>query len=272
MDWNGFRAWVDREFRPKVADDRFRYAQEYCQSLLSGDFSKLVALKVDKRLHVLASLSALSKFLGIYGDFRSLVSNYGLKWNVRNDDLLISRLTKAADPNAIFDWIRLVKAECPELSDFMDFMTVTGLRYDEAVESYNLIIKLGKEGKLDEYFNREKEILEHFRFKEVFIRRTKKAFVSFVPKELVLKLSSHEPLNIYSVQSRVKRRCKKLAFSDIREMHGTLLTKYLKEAEIDFLHGRVGGSVFMRNYFNPALITDLKERVFKTIEELKLLS
>jgi hypothetical protein len=43
---------------------------------------------------------------------------------------------------------------------------------------------------------------------------------------LILKLSNHEPLNIYSVQSKIKRRCKKLAFSDIREMYGTFLTKY----------------------------------------------
>jgi intergrase/recombinase len=237
--------------------------------LLAGDFRRLVALKVDKRLHVLASLSALSKFLGICGGFRSLVSNYGLKWNVRNDDLLIARFTKKTDANSILDWVKLVKAKCPELCDFMDFMIVTGLRYDEAVESYNLIIKLAHEGKLNQYYNEERAILEHFRFKEIFIRRTKKAFISFVPKELVLKLSNHEPLNIYSVQSRVKRRCKRLAFSDIREMHGTLLTKYLKEAEIDFLHGRVSGSVFMRNYFNPALIGDLKERTSTAIAEIQ---
>jgi hypothetical protein len=78
-------------------------------------------------------------------------------------------------------------------------------------------------------------------------------------------------LNLYSVQSKVGRRCKRLAFGDIREAHATLSTKYLKESEIDFLHGRVSTSVFMRNYFNPALISDLKERVFKTIGQLKLL-
>ena len=47
------------------------------------------------------------------------------------------------------------------------------------------------------------------------------------------------------------------------------MTKYLNPAEIDFLQGRVSASVFMRNYFNPALIEDLKERVFKGISELE---
>jgi hypothetical protein len=91
-------------------------------------------------------------------------------------------------------------------------------------------------------------------------------------RALVQKVSKNSPLNLYSVQSKVKRRCKRLAFGDIREAHATLSTKHLKESEIDFLHGRVSTSVFMRNYFNPALISDLKQRVFKIIEELKLLS
>ena len=50
------------------------------------------------------------------------------------------------------------------------------------------------------------------------------------------------------------------------------MTKFLSQSEIDFLQGRISGSVSMRNYFNPALISDLKERVFKTIKELQLLS
>jgi hypothetical protein len=239
---------------------------------LNGDFGKLQSLKTDKRCHVLAAVSALSKFLGIYGDFRTLVSNYGLKWNVRNDDLLIARFTKTVDHNAIFEWIRSVKEKCPGLNDFMDFMTTTGLRYNEAIESYNLIIKLEKNGKLREYYNSEKGILEHFKFKEIFIRRTKKAFISFVPEEMLSRIAGNESLNIYSVQSKVRRHCKRLAFSDIREMLATFLTRHLSIAEIDFLQGRVSGSVFMRNYFNPALISDLKERMFKTIKELGFLS
>jgi len=128
---------------------------------------------------------------------------------------------------------------------------------------------LAKEGKLNEYYDSEREILEHYKFKEIFIRRTKKAFISFIPKELIQKISDNEALNIHTIQTRVKRKTKKLRFSDVREAHGTFLTKYLRDSEIDFLHGRVSASVFMRNYFNPALITDLKERVFQGIAEIQ---
>jgi intergrase/recombinase len=112
--------------------------------------------------------------------------------------------------------------------------------------------------------------LEHFRFKDLFIRRSKKAFVSFVPKDLVLRISRNHPLKSkFGVQKRVKLCGLKLRFADIREAHASILTKYLTPSEIDFLHGRVGTSVFMQNYFNPALISDLKDRVFKAIMEIQ---
>jgi len=59
-----------------------------------------------------------------------------------------------------------------------------------------------------------------------------------------------------------------LRFGDIREYWATYMTRHLKEAEIDFLQGRISSSIFMRNYFNPALISDLKQRTFKGITEL----
>ena len=40
------------------------------------------------------------------------------------------------------------------------------------------------------------------------------------------------------------------------------------ESEINFLHGRIGASVFMQNYFNIAWITDLKKRLFTDIKQI----
>jgi len=153
----------------------------------------------------------------------------------------------------------------------MDFIAITGLRLVEAIESYNLIIKLAKEGKLNEYYNEEKEALEHFRFKEIFLRKSKKAFISFVPKELIEKIALSSPLpdSRHAIQMRVKKKGLKLRFSDIREAHASFMTKYLKQPEIDFIHGRVTTNIFMANYFNPALICDLKERIFNAVKEIQ---
>jgi len=191
-----------------------------------------------------------------------------LKWSVQADDIIINRLTKTVDSNEIFEWVKAVKREKPDLTDFMDFMAITGLRFNEALESYNLIIELAQERKLKQYYNEDKEVLEHFRFKEIFIRRTKKAFISFVSKALIEAVSRKKPLT-YSYAISVRKKGFRLRFGDIREAHATFLTKYLRESEIDFLQGRVSASVFMRNYFNPALISDLKTRVFRGICEIQ---
>ncbi|MBS7653962.1 MAG: hypothetical protein QXU95_02175 [Candidatus Bathyarchaeia archaeon] len=38
----------------------------------------------------------------------------------------------------------------------------------------------------------------------------------------------------------------------------------MRESEIDFLQGRISASIFMRNYFNPAWISDLKSRALES--------
>jgi len=255
---------------PITAKERLRYGKKYAKCLLRRDLSELKLLTDSQRVHVMKALAVLSKFLGIHEDFSRLVKNYGLKWSEKqSSDLIIERLTKTVNVEEIFDWIKKVKTACPEYSDFMDLIAVTGLRYVEAVESYNLIVKLSREGKLGEYYNAKNGTLEHFKFKEIFIRRSKKVYISFVCKELVMSISRNEPVEWCATKKKVARNVEHLRFADIRELHGSFLTKYLSQPEIDFLHGRASASVFMKNYFNINLISDLKARVFKGIAEIQ---
>jgi len=161
-----------------------------------------------------------------------------------------------------------VKAKLPELDVFVNFVVLSGLRYIEAIKAYNLIIDLAQDARLNEYFDYQTETLEHFKFKQLFIRRTKKAFISFVPKLLVARISEQQKITRAQIDNRIRRRGFSSRFGDIREYFATYMTKYLTQPEIDFLQGRVSANVFMRNYFNPALIGDLKKRVFEGVETL----
>jgi len=264
IDWAKYEAWVNKEYRPKSAYDRIRYAKAFAYCLLQNDCSDLLALSNDKREHIMNALSCLSKFLGIYENWSRMIKNYGLKWRIRDDNLIIKRFTKTQDPDELFVWIRQIRAQCADLNDFLDLMLTTGLRFEESVECFNLIVTLTHEGKLNDYYNAEKELLEHYKFKSVFLRRTKKAFISFMPNELIKRIGSHNgTMAKQFIKSKVRRKTHRIRFSDIREIHASLLAKTLGSAEIDFLHGRVSTSVFMRNYFNPSWIGDLKERTFK---------
>lgn len=280
---DGFYEWLvkDNAHKSYVARYMFAYAGRFQHCLDEGNLDELLKLQAGKCRLVMASLSALAKFTGRYEAWRGLVKQYSLKWSGKSkDDVFIDRMTSIQDPEEIWQWIISVKKKLPDLTDFADLMAISGLRFGEAVNSYNLIIRLAaSEGlklvlngngksKVSGYFNMEKSTLEHFWFPELFLRRTKKAFISFVPFELVDRISKAAPLNLYGVQTAVKRVLP-LRFSDVREAQGSFMVKFLKEPEIEFIHGRVTGSVFMANYFNPALIADLRERVFKGIVEIQ---
>jgi len=215
------------------------------------------------------ALSALAKFLGLYGEFKDLIKNYGLKWNSGNvDDLIISRLTKANENDDILKWIGRIKDKLPKLDVFLDFVLASGSRYEESVKAYNLIIDLARKKRLNEYYNVEAEALEHFRFKQHFILRTKKVFISLIPKTSIQKISKQDKLTCTQINKQIQRNGFKLRFGDVREFYATYMTKWLAQPEIDFLQGRVSANVFMRNYFNPALIDDLKERVYRAIMKI----
>lgn len=68
------------------------------------------------------------------------------------------------------------------MSQIIKFDCLVGLRPAEIVESVRLINK----GEFyPTYYNEEHQALEHFRFPKIFLRQTKKAFISFVTPEMI---------------------------------------------------------------------------------------
>ena len=258
FSWGEYRSFLFRKYSRSVASTYFSYSKSFHKLLLSGDLSRLRLLSDEKRLHAMKALSCLSKYLGIYSLFKELVKSYGLKWSSSNSDLVIIRrlLKSRSNGNDIRDWIFTVKRKVPRLSTFVDFIVSTGLRKNESLSSYNLIIELSRRNRLEEYY--VDQTLEHFRFHQIFLRPTKKAFISFVPEDIVERVAESEKLTDSIINKLLQRRGIKLRFADIREYWASVMTRHLSVAEIDFLQGRVSSNVFMTNYFNPLLIKDLK--------------
>ena len=270
IDWDAFKNWLFKTHSRSYARDLFNVVRRYHKVLWDPQgVQRLHSLNSPSRRLVMAGLSNLSKFLGVYKAWQRIIENSGLKWSSGNDDaLIIARLTKVVEGDEIFEWIRQVKAAIPEFSVFMDFLAVTGLRYKETITSWNLIVKLSEENHLGDYYKKDRSVLEHFRFKDLFIRRSKKVFISFVPPRIVEEISTSSPLTRNILSKRIQRRRIRERFGDVREFYASFMLKFLKQPEIDFLQGRVSSSVFMRNYFNPVWIRDLKERALKGEEEI----
>jgi hypothetical protein len=272
VNWAGFRQFLkDQKYRGGHDSYLFNLALSYHHCLLDVDYSEIAKIQKSQVKNVLCALAALSKFLGCYSRHKQLLKDYGLKWKGRSsDDIIIDRLSRSDDPNDVFQWICDVKEACPDYSVFMDFIAITGLRLTEAINSFNLIISLTKEGSLTQkYFNVDFGFLEHFRFKETFIRSCKKAFVSYVPLEMLELIGKQKSVSFNHFKNKeLEKKHIPQRFSDVRENQASFVTRWLTPAEIDLIHGRATKSVFMANYFNPKLVADLKNRASQAAQPI----
>lgn len=67
------------------------------------------------------------------------------------------------------------------MARIIKFACIIGLRPSEVVECVRLL----NSSNIRHYYNRERQALEHYRFPSIFLRQTKKAYVSFVTPEML---------------------------------------------------------------------------------------
>lgn len=143
---------------------------------------------------------------------------------------------------------------------------MSGLRKEEGITSFNLIIDLSKQGGLNGYLN-ENGVLEHFRFKEKFLRVTKNAYVSIVPMDLISEIGRTQKVTYAGIVKRIHRREMRCRINELRDYYGTFMVRPLIREEVDLQQGRVGKSIFARFYWSPSF-KELQSRVLKAIHEM----
>ena len=117
--------------------------------------------------------------------------------------------------------------------------------------------------------NHNRQALEHFRFPDIFLRLTKKCYISFVSLE-VLNLVNNIPTvpSYNAIRLACRRRGLKMDMRSCRKVFASYLSNNGIQTEvIDFLQGTVNTSVLSRPYLTPN--ASLKDKVLDAIEELK---
>jgi intergrase/recombinase len=268
IDWDGFRGWVKSRYAKSYAPSVRSYALEF-RGLLTGDLTELEAFSRTKRGMILRALTALSKYLGVYEQFKQRMKQYGLKWESQDSFESFLRIMDNKTPD-VLGWFK----QCMEVLDesyktFLQFALISGMRRSEVVNSFNLIITLGKQGRLNEYYNVELQSLEHFRYKETFIRGKKNVFFSLVPKEFIDKIIQCNKVSVSSFKRRRMKHGLSAQFHGVRDFYATFMRKHgLLQEEVDIIQGRIGKSMFMKHYFSPE-INDLKQRTLSAVVELR---
>lgn len=146
------------------------------------------------------------------------------------------------------------------------YCTLTGLRASEAIESINLI--KGDYGRL-KYLDSENNILKHYGFSKIFIRKTRKAYFSVVDDN-VIKIAIASNSQIYSTsKSKFYRNNIEFKLSYCRKVFATCLrNKGIKPEIINLLQGRISISVFVNHYYRPDIDEIITKRIRLVLDEL----
>jgi len=161
-------------------------------------------------------LIAFSKFHGFYLEFKQKIKAYGIKWSQSTSVDSFFRILRTQNNNAL-QWYRdATKVLDSDSSACLKFTLLSGLRRTEAMNSFNLLIRLHRNNKLDEYYN--EGILEHFRYRDLFLRNTKNVFISMIPKELITEVAEHNYVTYDMVRKKLYRRHMPTRINELRVM------------------------------------------------------
>ena len=268
VDWNDFKAWIFKKYAKSHAPTIYCYAKKYA-FMLNGNFKELETFSGSKRNTVLKALIALSKFLGIYEGFKATLSRYGVKF-ARTDsfDAFLRIMNNNSDD--LLEWFsKAYNVLRRNERLFLMFARLSGLRKTEAINSFNLIIDLAKNGRLKEYYNEELLCLEHFRFKQLFLRGKKNAYITFISKSMVNEIANSEPITYEAIRKRLLKNGLKLRINELRDYFATFMVKHgLIREEVDLLQGRIPPNLFVRSYWSPNF-KEFRDRTLKALTEIQ---
>jgi hypothetical protein len=271
--WQQFHNFLLQQMTVKTAEDRLRYARKFQQTLYTGDATALLQLSPNKRIHVMKALSALARFTGRSDVWQSIYQKYQLSWSTGTEKLDVFQrfFDDSKTLDRMIQWAKeAISVLPPDIAAAIKFNCLTGLRSSEVVECVRLLNVPSNSGEYNYYYNPERQCLEHFRYPEIFLRRTKAAYISLVNDEILAIAKSIKKIpTINALKMQCKHRCLSMQLKYCRKIYASWLRQQggLESEIVDLLQGRVPKTVFSRHYLIPA--DTLKDRVLEAVIKLK---
>jgi len=269
--FSDFHDWLVKQGKTrKTIKETMAFAKRFSSVLDTGDASAILdTIKPESWHHVLSALANLSKYTGRYREFNDIRRAYNLKW-VKPDSAkhLENMLNPTMDLDSMIQKVRkMIDLLPPFMGQIVKFGTLVGLRPGEIVESVRLLTERDTN---QFYYNPERQCLEHYRFPQVFLRQTKKCYLSFVTPEMIKSVTGNHFVVVPS-HNAISKACQRRGITcDMRycrKIHATYLHQQGIPTEIiDALQGRTPASVFAKYYYRPSL--DYKEKVLDAVAKL----
>jgi intergrase/recombinase len=254
--WNNFEEYLKKSYRKSSLRCRILYAKQYYHVIIEENARDIIGLSHNKKLQIMKSLAILAKYLGCYDRWKTIKERYQLKWSNEDSIEIFQNLTnQEKNYSSMLKWVKNTCKIIPaHYANILIYSVLTGLRPTEVLSSINLI-KLD----IDNYLDKDKMILEHVKYPEIFIRKTKKAYISIVNESIIRIAKDTRECNYNSMRCYLKRRKIPFNFNYCRKIFATYLRMQGIEQEvIDLLQGRLPKSIFLRYYYRPDLSIYIK--------------
>lgn len=267
----GFSDWlIAQGKRPRTVRDTLFYAKKFAYVLDTGDATPIMTkVKPLSQKHVLSALANLSRYQGRYEYWNQIRRNYNLHWVKADSITHFERFfNEQLTLETMLQRIREMIARIPtSMGQIVKFGTLVGARASEVIECVKLI---NNPEAFPRYYNRERQALEHFRFPDIFLRETKKCYISFVTDDVlnIVKNIEKVPSSRNAIGKVCQRRGIKTDMHLTRKIFASWLRKEGIQPEIiDLLQGRVSSSILVKHYLVPS--SSLKDQVLDAVKLLQ---
>ncbi|MFL6476904.1 MAG: hypothetical protein ACJ70Y_08005 [Nitrososphaera sp.] len=248
IDEDGFRKYLLAQGKRNWKQILLK-ATKHGHILETKDASEILTFSNTKRRHVMEALVCLSKYKGTYNTWKEIKEKYQLKWTSPDSlEVFQSIINNEKNYSAMLIWLKNTIAQIPKpYANILIYATLTGLRPAEACQSIALI-----HHDLQNYLKTDTMILEHYQHPEIYIRNSKKAFISIVDDAIIKIGQESANCGYNALRNYLVRRKLGMNMSYCRKIFATYLRmKGIEQETIDLLQGRIPKSVFARNYFRP---------------------
>lgn len=201
--------------------------------------------------------------MGCYDTWESIKKRYQLKWSYDDGLTFFNAITNGDNLDSMMGWLRNTISKIPEPdANILIYCTVTGLRPAEACHSISLI-----HTDIDNYLNKNSTMLEHYKYPQQFIRKTKHAYVSIVNDSIIDLAKNASPRSYNSTRMLLRKNGIEMHMAYCRKIFATYLRNNgIQHEVIDLLQGRVPKSVFMRHYYKPEFNHKIIGKYLKSLQ------
>jgi intergrase/recombinase len=168
--------------------------------------------------------------------------------------------------DTMLQWLHEAMRALPSsrYANLLLFCTLTGMRGSECIEAVRLICKSTDKY----YYNPERQILQHYLFPEIFIRRTKAINISIINDDIIGLAEKIGNTHLNGLKKAIRHSCLSMKIKYCRKIYVSWLRHFGIEPEIiNMLQGRIGKDIFLRHYYSPSL--SYREKVLDAVVELQ---